>query len=127
MFSPDIFIDINDMKVGMNHILWVENTEATAVDLSIAVGKDVTLIKSISDLKKCEETDCYDVVVIDELVENAEQLFLEIENKVGDVPVLVLSDTAGPFKRFSKRKVAVVKAPFDIYEIKRVMTNLGLG
>lgn len=111
------------MRSGMKHILWIENTEVSEKELANALGKDVTLLKSKADINDFSWKQTFDVVVIDDLLEDVDQIFEEMEKYTGKTPVLVLTDQHNLFKT-SAKPVFYVGAPFDIPEIQKALKLL---
>lgn len=111
------------MRYSMRQILWIENTDASSRELSTALGKKVTLLKSIEDIRKFSWKQKFDAVVIDDLLDDIEQIFDALEKRAGKTPVLVLTDKKRPIKPL-ETMVLCVGAPFDIPEIQKTLHKL---
>ncbi len=109
----------------MKHILWIENTDASEEDMSEAMERNVTICTMKEEMKQLLSDKKWDAIVIDDLVENAEQFLVVLEEEVKEIPVLILSQEEIPFSRKIAIKTSFnVREPFDIDAIKDILKKI---
>jgi len=109
----------------MKGILWIEDTDASEKDISETMGRPVTICTSKKDIQKILREKRFGAIVMDDLVDNADQIIQVLEEETKAIPVLVLTQKNNPFGRnVAVENLKRVKEPFGIDDIEIALNDV---